>query len=703
MLAEDVLPSTSTANRNPHYTSHPLNSSRLLLELVSLAQPQADSGNGWDAIIQRNALRTLMMTLQYRDPTIVNHSRRVATLGVAIGQYLGWEGLPLQTLEAACLLHDIGKIGIPDMILQKPGRLAPEESELMRLTDEIACDVLQACRAHEEIIQIVSQMHLHFNGATHGFSAVGSDVHLGARILAVVDAYDSLVTPQVFRDKYPHNEAMDILHRGAGSQFDGNVISALSRWFEYSGVPTHLYESSPDYQLGADEILRAGSMSQVFSYLYLLESLYDGFYVSDPEGRLLVWSAGMSALQGVSWRKVRAGYVPDFIQYRNKYGETLAANDYPIRTALEQGRPQTTELQMLHCNDGWSAAEVQTLPLIDGHGRLQGFAEIVRDLSGKLAKEKAGDRDLRLMASRDALTHVANRGELKAQLELRMREFHDSQFEKPFSVIFLDVDHFKKCNDTYGHAAGDEVLVSIARLLQHETYSGELVARYGGEEFVVLCPETKLDEAFGKAERLRTAIAQARVVSTNTFKVTSSFGVAQVEPDDTTDSVLQRADKGLYMSKRQGRNRTNKLTSEALRKADPNMVEPPVAAVDAWRFEAKFRACLAVNMAVYKFKAIVDEVGGKLLEVKPNEVKMRFGSKGIVPFWGSSPDRQPVEVLISIGDERSLLTRGASKLAEIGVVITPVGWVTNNDTFQFRARNVLKELREYFAAEYETQ
>lgn len=701
MLAEEVLPSASVTQRGPHHSSHPLNSSRLLLELVSLAQAQSDETNGWDALIHRPALRSLMLTLQYRDSAIVNHSRRVATLGVAIGQYLGWEGLQLQILEAACLLHDVGKIGIPDMILQKPGRLAPEETELMTLIDEIACDVLQACRAHDEVIQIISQMHLHFNGASHGFSAVGSEVHLGARILAVVDAYDSLVTPQVFRDKYTHAEAMDILHRGAGSQFDGNVISALSRWFEYSGFPTHLYEESPHYQLGADEVLRAGSMSQVFSYLYLLESLYDGFYISDPEGRILVWSAGMSALQGVAWRTARTGYVPEFIQYRNQYGEALSHTDYPIRRAIEQAKPQTTELQLQHCNDGWQSVEVQTLPLIDGQGRLQGFAEIVRDLTGKLAKERAGDRDLRLMASRDALTHVANRGELKGQLELRMKEFHETEFNKPFSVIFLDVDHFKRTNDTYGHAAGDEVLVSIARLLQHETYSGELVARYGGEEFVILCPETKLDEAFGKAERLRNAIAQARVVSNDQFKVTSSFGVAEAEPDDTADSVLQRADKALYMSKRQGRNRTNKLTSDALRKTDPNMVEPPVVAVDAWRFEAKFRACLAVNMAVYKFKALVEELGAKLLHVQAGEVKMRFGSKGLVPFWGSNQERQPVDVTISIGDERSTVTRGASKLAEIGVIITPVGWVTNNDTFQFRARSVLKELREYFAAEFD--
>lgn len=701
MLAEEVLPIGSGPSRAPHQSSHPLNSSRLILELLSLAEPNA-STSGWDALIQRSALRSLMLTLQYRDPLIVNHSRRVATLGVAIGQYLGWEGQRLQVLEAACLLHDIGKIGIPDMILQKPGRLAPDETEMMTLIDEIACDVLQATRANDEIIQIISQMHLHFNGASHSFSAVGSDVHLGARILAAVDAYDSLVTPQVFRDQYSHAEAINILQRGAGSQYDGNVLSALTRWFEFNGIPTHLYEDQPSYQLAPEEVLSAGSMCQVFSYLYLLESLYDGFYVSDPEGRIIVWSAGMSHLQGVSWKQARTGFVPEYIQYQSKFGAPLTHSDYPIRTALEQSKAQTTELQMKHHTDGWLAVEVQTIPLIDAAGRLQGFVEIIRDLSGKLSKEKSGDRDLRLMASRDALTHVANRGELKAQIELRMKEYHESQFNKPFSVIFLDVDHFKRCNDTHGHAAGDEVLVSIAKLLQHEMYSGELVARYGGEEFVVLCPETRLEEAFKRAERLRTAIAQARVVRTDEFKVTSSFGVAEVEPDDTGDTVLQRADKALYMSKRQGRNRTNKLTSEQLRQSDPNMVEPPVVTADAWRFESKLRACVAANMVVYKLRALVEEGGAKLVDVKPTEVRMRFGQKSLVPFWGSTGDRQPVDVLIDLGDERSIVTRGASKMAEITIVITPVGWVTNNDLFQTRAKSVVRELREYFAAEFET-
>lgn len=230
---------------------------------------------------------------------------------------------------------------------------------------------------------------------------------------------------------------------------------------------------------------------------------------------------------------------------------------------------------------------------------------------------------------------------------------------------------------------------------------GELVARFGGEEFVILCPETELDDAWKRAERLRHAVSRAQVVNSNDFTITASFGVAEVEPTDDAASVLERADKALYMSKHAGRNKSSKLTSAQLKAADATMVTPPDEQVDAFVFQHKLRACIAADMIVYKLSAFVEAYGARLGKVSKELVTMKVGQRGLIPFWGSTPDRQPLNIALEIGDERSVLERGASKLVEIGVTMSPIGWCRNTEVFQKRARRLLKDLREYLAADHE--
>lgn len=680
-------------------TTHPMNSSRLLHQLISLESP-AESAQGWDRIIHRSVMRQLMLAMQYRDPALVRHSRQVATLAVEVAGQLGWEGEQLQILEAASLLHDLGKIGIPDIIMYKPGQLSPEETELMHLLYRITGDVLQACGADLEIIHMITQAQEHYGGSATESNVIGAEIHQGARILAVADAYESLVNRQAFREAHSHVQAMDILSRGAGSRFDGNVISALARWFEsHPGAENQQDELQP-YELTGEQVVEAGSLSNVFSYLYLVESLYHGFHIVDTRLRPLVWNSGCQRLTGISMQQALSSHrITDIIEYRSRYGEAVKSTDTPVLLAAETGRPLTTELQLKTVDGEWLPVEVQTLPITDASGNIEGFAEIYRDLSSEA--QNGEYRDLRLMAKRDALTHVANRGELHTQLNRYFQEYVDSDHKKTFSVIFLDVDHFKKTNDTYGHAAGDEVLVSLARLLQEETYSGELVARFGGEEFVILCPDTTLDDALQRAERLRHALARARVVNSNEFTITASFGVAEIEPTDNAATVLDRADKALYMSKHGGRNQSSKLTSAQLKAADVTMVTPPKNTPDAFVFQHRLRACIAADMIVYKLSAFVDAHGARLGKVTPEVVTMKIGQRGLVPFWGSTPEKQPLSVVLEIGNEDSMVNRGASKLVEIGVTMTPNGWTKNVEAFQTRSRNVLKELREYLAAEHD--
>lgn len=480
---------------------------------------------------------------------------------------------------------------------------------------------------------------------------------------------------------------------------------------ETNSIPDELLQpTAQNYQLQPEEIVEAGSMSHVCSYLYLLESLYHGFYITTPDQMVTVWNHGIEQMTGLSWKQAQEyKHLLGLVQFRNRYGEPLADHEHPMHLAAETGQSQTTELQLVRPDGVAIPVEVQTLPMINDVGNLCGFAEIYRDLSGE--RQSGQYRDLKQMASRDALTHVSNRGELKSQLDEHFKQYQsalEGQSDQAarsaqFSVIFMDIDHFKKTNDTFGHAAGDEVLVSIASLLQHETYSGELVARYGGEEFVVLCPEIYLNDAFQRAQRLRNAICSAQVVGSDEFKVTASFGVAEIEPGDTAASVVQRADKALYMSKHSGRNKTSQLTVKQLRSADPSMVRPPVEENGPCEFRCIIRACIAANMIVYKLKGFVESQGAKLGKVSMERVTMQIGSRGIIPFASSKPQNLPIRLTIEFGPQATVVQRGASKLVEAQVHIVPLSRIRNREDFDLRVRMVMRDLRAYFAVDIEDE
>ena len=151
----------------------------------------------------------------------------------------------------------------------------------------------------------------------------------------------------------------------------------------------------------------------------------------------------------------------------------------------------------------------------------------------------------------DSLTAIANRRALEETLAAEISRAE--RFQHKLSVVLLDLDHFKRTNDTHGHAAGDRLLREVARLLASSARQGDTVARWGGEEFVAVLPETDLEGARQLAERLRLEIATASLGATRT---TASCGVAAFLPGDTVDTLLAAADTALYRAKENGRNRT---------------------------------------------------------------------------------------------------------------------------------------------------
>ncbi|MDO9632788.1 MAG: GGDEF domain-containing protein [Humidesulfovibrio sp.] len=150
----------------------------------------------------------------------------------------------------------------------------------------------------------------------------------------------------------------------------------------------------------------------------------------------------------------------------------------------------------------------------------------------------------------DRLTGLANRRWLEEAMQTEV--LRARRYGKPFSVIMLDIDHFKNINDQFGHQAGDNVLIAIAGLLTRTARETDVAGRYGGEEFLLVCPETVVQVVAALAERLRAEFAATDFPLVG--QVTSSFGVAEFAQGDSMKSLVERADQALYRAKNSGRN-----------------------------------------------------------------------------------------------------------------------------------------------------
>ena len=158
------------------------------------------------------------------------------------------------------------------------------------------------------------------------------------------------------------------------------------------------------------------------------------------------------------------------------------------------------------------------------------------------------------LATKDKLTNIFNRIKiddlLKEQIEISKR------YNRNLSIIFFDIDHFKRVNDTYGHKTGDYVLKEIANLVSSNIRKSDFFGRWGGEEFLIILPETSLEEAYNVAEKLR------KIIENHSFKdvgqITCSFGVVDYKKDETVTELIERVDKLLYKAKENGRNKVMK-------------------------------------------------------------------------------------------------------------------------------------------------
>jgi diguanylate cyclase len=157
----------------------------------------------------------------------------------------------------------------------------------------------------------------------------------------------------------------------------------------------------------------------------------------------------------------------------------------------------------------------------------------------------------------DALTGISNRKAFDSALVQSIETAREET--APFSLLMLDIDHFKQFNDTYGHLIGDKVLRFIASILTRCIKGSDLAARYGGEEFAVILPNTPLQGAASVSEQIRKSISAGELKDKESGKrygrITASIGIAEFHPEEAVNGLIERADQALYSAKKKGRNR----------------------------------------------------------------------------------------------------------------------------------------------------
>ncbi len=287
-------------------------------------------------------------------------------------------------------------------------------------------------------------------------------------------------------------------------------------------------------------------------YRQMLDHLAEGVYFVDPNRQILYWNRAAEQLTGYAAGDIVGKCCAlSGLDHIDCDLNPLCEGDCPLNRALACGKGYSERVFLRHRNGHRLPVDVKTRPVYDDDGTIIGAIEIFSDASDRVRIENL-NRQLQKQVRIDLLTGVPNR---RAFLELANAEFERYQrYGEVFSVIFTDIDFFKQVNDRHGHRIGDRTLRWFADTLRSELRKVDTISRFGGEEFLILLPTTGAEEAVRTAEKLRRQLA-SDLCPTTGEPLSASFGVASVVADDSTESLIERADRALYRSKERGRNR----------------------------------------------------------------------------------------------------------------------------------------------------
>ena len=286
----------------------------------------------------------------------------------------------------------------------------------------------------------------------------------------------------------------------------------------------------------------------------LVDSLFDGVVQIDLKGRITLWNKAAERITGYSADKIIGKNVQKQpAKHLSGDGRDLPDGLIPLLLTIQDGLPHQTLSHIKH-SEGYSVPIIsRTIPTFDSKGGLSGGIEIFNDNRSLISAFKNTQRTEETVLF-DPLTQIGSRPHIETKLRLAIEDYHLKKSR--FGILFIDIDRFKNFNDTYGHLLGDKVLRMVANTLRNNLRISDSCGRWGGEEFIVLVNELDMPGLGTVAEKLRVTIANTQVRDKDLeLSVTVSIGSTLIRPDDTIQSLIERADQLMYRSKHDGRNR----------------------------------------------------------------------------------------------------------------------------------------------------
>jgi diguanylate cyclase (GGDEF)-like protein/putative nucleotidyltransferase with HDIG domain len=550
------------------------------------------------AALHLRTIEALSLAIEAKDHTTHDHLRRVQVYAVEIAKDLGLDESQLNAIRAASMLHDIGKLAVPENILSKPGRLTPEEFEKMKIHPIVGSEILDRVEFPYPVVPIVRSHHEKWDGTGYPDGLKREAIPVGARILSAVDCFDALASERPYRRAMTPEEAMKTLCAEKGASFDPRVVEVMERRYKelevmVSNISTErrkldiapkvereVAPSSGFAEMPNEAEVRAASF--VTSIISARQEAQLLFELAQTLGNSLSLKDTLSVVAGrlkeiipydaIVFFVCKDGVlVPEYVHgvdydifsaLRIPMGQGLsgwvARNEKPITNGNPAAETfhlgassKTTTLQSAVCvplSSRNGVAGVLTLYHREKNCFTKDHLRLLLAASSKLglSVENAMQYEqAQNTASTDFLTGLHNTRSICLHLENELSRIRRSK--RPLAVLLCDLNGFKKVNDQFGHLTGNKLLQEIAAKFKASCREYDQVGRLGGDEFVFVLPEMTQDMVAEIEKRLTRAVREASKSVCGDEIVSVSVGSAFYPKDGVSvEELLSEADRSMY-------------------------------------------------------------------------------------------------------------------------------------------------------------